>query len=176
MDPYDYDLLGLYWNDRSYIDLSLPFGLRHGTQIFQRISDAIRYVMRQNGFQVINYVDDFIGVATPTVASRSYAFLLELLEALGLDVSAKKLVAPAMNVTCLGVNIDTERRTISIPDEKLQGICGMVKAWVTKHHCSIKQLQSLLGNLLYIHKCEKQHAFSSTACLNCYAQSMTLKR
>ena len=176
MDPYDYDLLGLYWNDRSYIDLSLPFGLRHGAQIFQRISDAIRYVMRQNGFQVINYVDDFIGVATPTVASRSYASLLELLEALGLDVSAKKLVAPATNVTCLGVNIDTERRTISIPDEKLQGICGMVKAWVTKCHCSKKQLQSLLGNLLYIHKCEKQHAFSSTACLNCYAQIMTLKR
>ena len=41
-------------------------------QIFQRHSDVVRHVMRRKGFKVINYVDDFVRVATPDVARRSY--------------------------------------------------------------------------------------------------------
>ena len=67
IDPRDYDLLGLEWRNASYFDTCLPFGNRHGTQIFQRISDAVRYVMRQKGFRVLNYMDDFVGVATSDV-------------------------------------------------------------------------------------------------------------
>ena len=93
-----------------------------------------------------------IGVVTPTVASRSYVFLLDLLNTLVLNISVKELFLPFTNVTCLGVNIDTECRTVSIPDEQLHIICDLVMGWLTKRHCSRKQLQSLLGNLLYIHK------------------------
>ena len=41
VDPVDYDLLGLYWGAH-YVDSCLPFGSRHGTSIFQRVSDAVR--------------------------------------------------------------------------------------------------------------------------------------
>ena len=41
IDPIDYDLLGLQWND-ACIDTWLPFGARHGSQFFQRASDAFR--------------------------------------------------------------------------------------------------------------------------------------
>ena len=64
IDPFDFDLLGLRWRDVTYVDTCLPFGSRHGMQIFQRISDAVRFIMRRDGYDVINYVDDFIGVAT----------------------------------------------------------------------------------------------------------------
>ena len=64
IDPGDLDLLGLTWRDVTYVDTCLPFGSCHGMQIFQRISDAVRHVMRQHGFTVINYVDDFVGIAT----------------------------------------------------------------------------------------------------------------
>ena len=43
IDPGDYDLLGLHWN-AVFFDMCLPFGSTHGSQNFQRVSDAVRYV------------------------------------------------------------------------------------------------------------------------------------
>ena len=49
--------------------------------------------------------------------------------------------------------IDMINRTISIPPEKLQEIVILCKNWASKTYCSKKDLQSLLGSLLYITKC-----------------------
>ena len=155
LDPSDYDVLGLKWKDLTYFDTCLPFGSRHGTQIFQRLSDAIRHMMRRLGFDVINYVDDFVGVGTPCVARRSYDALIELLQKLGLEVSSKKLVPPSTKATCLGIEINSEECTVAIPPDKLRQICDMVDAWRHAKFCSKNQLQSLLGNLLYVQKCVK---------------------
>ena len=38
LDPSDYDLLGLSWDDSAFINICLPFGAGHGMQIFQCIS------------------------------------------------------------------------------------------------------------------------------------------
>ena len=67
VDPGDYDLLTLEW-DGTYVDTCLPFGTRHGSQIFQRISDAVRFLMRQTGFCIIDYIDDSIGIGVTSVA------------------------------------------------------------------------------------------------------------
>ena len=153
IDPGDLDLLGLTWRDTTYVDTCLPFGSRHGSQIFQCSNDAVHHVMRQHGFTVVNYVDDFVGIATPSIARRSYVFLQELLARLGLDISKKKLVAPCTKVVCLGIEVDMRQRTVSIPEEKMHRISDMVDAWLPKRVCSKRELQSLLGNLLYVHKC-----------------------
>ena len=153
IDPFDYDLLGLKWRDVTFFDTCLPFGSRHGTQIFQRLSDAVRYMMRREGFDVINYVDDFVGIDVPSVARRSYDRLCAILGELGLDVSVKKLVAPCTKAICLGVEIDTVQKTIAIPEDKMRRIEDILQEWKSKTFASRQQLQSLLGNLLYIHKC-----------------------
>ena len=59
IDPGDYDLLGLH-KHRAYVDTCLPFGTWHGSQIFQRLSDAVRYMKCQKGFRVIDYIDDYV--------------------------------------------------------------------------------------------------------------------
>ena len=155
LDSSDYDLLGIKWNDLTYFDTCLPFGSRHGTQTFQHLSDAIRHMMLQLGFDVLNYVDDFVGIGTPSIARRSYVALIELLQKLGLEVSAKKLVPPSTKAVCLGIEIDSENCTVAIPPDKLRQICDMVNEWRQLHFCSKRQLQSLLGNLLYVQKCVK---------------------
>ena len=60
VDPGDLALLGL--NHQSYfIDLSVPFGCRHGSVFFEKVTDSIRYIMRQQGFpHLYNYVVDLI--------------------------------------------------------------------------------------------------------------------
>ena len=152
IDPLDYDLLGLCW-DATYVDTCLPFGSRHGSQNFQRISDAVRYALRCQGHCVTNYIDDFVGYGTPAVARRSYDCLRNVLERLGLTISKSKLVPPTTQAICLGILIDTVAGTIAIPDQKLRQIKESVISWQQKDRCSRRQLQSLLGQLLYVHKC-----------------------
>ena len=152
IDPMDYDLLGLYW-DGFYVDKNLPFGTRHGSQFFQCTSDAVRYVMRQRGFDVLNYIDDFLGFGVPSVAKKSFDALFEIMTELGLTISAKKLIYPATKAVCLGIEIDTVQGTLAIPNDKLGQIKAEVTAWSGKNKCTKRQLQSLLGLLLYISKC-----------------------
>ena len=109
--------------------------------------------MRQKGHTIIDYIDDYVGVGVPSVAS--YATLLQVMSNLGLTVSEKKLVAPSMQVTCLGVMINTVEGTIAIPPEKLQQINDTVVDWFGKSVVSKRQLKSILGLLLYVHKCVK---------------------
>ena len=49
IDPGDYDLLGLQCCD-AYVNTCIPFGTRHRSQIFQHLSNAVLYVMRQGDF------------------------------------------------------------------------------------------------------------------------------
>ena len=91
VDPGDYDLLGLEWQG-ACVNTCVPFGTRHGSQIFQRLSDAVRYMMRQKGYAMIDYIDDYVGIGVPSVAWKSYDTLTHLMRELGLTISEKKLV------------------------------------------------------------------------------------
>ena len=51
VDPGDIDLLGFKSKNKYFLDLSIAFGYWIGSQIFQRCTDAIRFIMSQHGFQ-----------------------------------------------------------------------------------------------------------------------------
>ena len=113
--------------------------------------------MRRHG--IINYVDDYVGFGVPSDARASVDLLFDLLQKLGLTVSQKKLVPLTTSVVCLGVEINTLTDTVSIPADKLRQIADTVKQWKNKKTCTKHQLQSLLGHLLYIHKCVRPAHF-----------------
>ena len=75
--------------------------------------------MKSQGYDVINYIDDFICFGTISTAKPSFDALTKLLQKLGLNISTKKLVQPATKVVCLGVEVDTENFTVAIPTEKI---------------------------------------------------------
>ena len=155
IDPGDIDLLGILHRDL-FLDGSLPFGFRLGSGFFERCSDAIRFIMKQHNHNaLLNYIDDLISIGLPSKIHQSYKFLLSLLKDLGLEVSDSKLVPPSTCVTCLGIQVDTVNKTLSIPQEKLQEIKTLCKAWTHKKVVTKQQYQSLLGSLLYITKCIK---------------------
>ena len=89
--------------------------------------------MTTQGHNVINYIDDIIGFGTVFTANTSFCTLQALLQKLGFNISIKKLVQPA-------------KSSIS---RKLSNILEMCQNWSKKSHCTKKQLQSLLGCLLY---------------------------
>ena len=158
IDPSDIDLLGIKFENHCFLDRSVPFGSRHGSQIFQRCTDAIRFIMAQQGFPLLwNYIDDLICTGLPSKIHKSFAFLQQLLQQLGLQISAKNCVSQYISsvLTKLGILINTVHRTISIPPTKLQDIVHLRKNWSTKTYASKKDFQSLLGSLLYITNCIK---------------------
>ena len=71
---------------------------------------------------------------------------------LGLTISDKKMVSLSTKVVCLGILINTDEGTVSIPPDKLCQIIDTVHQWLNRAFCTKRQLQSILGLLLYVHK------------------------
>ena len=158
LDPLDYDLLGLR-QDGWFLDTCLPFGFRHGSALFQRLSDAVRHMMCQRDYDVINYIDDILGIELPSRSDASFDALHSLLLQLGFEICQNKLVKPATCVNCLGILVNTEHFTLSLPAEKLQEILQKCMLWQGKKYATKRQLQSLLGSLLYVTKCVRSSRF-----------------
>ena len=156
VDPADIDLLGLQVDQRHFLDVLTLLGYRNGSLFFQRCSDAIRYIMASHGFpDLFNYSDDLIYVGLPSQIDAAFDFLMSLLSDLGLEVSTKKLVSPSTSVVCSGYpNRHPGENYIHSP-EKLAQIVDLCSLWADKSYCSKRDLQSLLGHLLYIAKCVK---------------------
>ena len=74
VDPRNYDLLGVNWGV-TFIDTRILFGSRHGSQFFQRASNAVRL----RDVNIINYIDDFLGYGTPSVARQSFDTLVDVM-------------------------------------------------------------------------------------------------
>ena len=153
IDPLAYPLCGLTWNDVTYVDVSVAFGLKIGAAACQMCTDVITFKLRQQGAWVMNYLDDYVGVANKEKADSQFQSLLNILQQVGLPVNEKKLEPPSSVITCLGIEIDAKNGKITIPNNKLQEIQQICKIWSTKKMATKKQLQSLIGKLLYIHKC-----------------------
>ena len=121
----------------------------------QRLTNTVHYIMRKNGHCIIDYIDDYVGVGVLNSASRLYHFLIDLMRKLVLTISDMKLVKPGTRVVCLGVLINSVQGTIAIPEDKLDQVNRTVQEWLGKNVCTKRQLQSILGLLLYVHKCVK---------------------
>ena len=150
IDPRDYFLMGLK-QEKYFLDTCLAFGFRHGSGIFQRLSDAVRFIMTSQGYDVINYIDDVIGFGTTSTADSSFRLLKTTLENLGFEISMKKLVRPSTKVTCLGVEVDTKNFTVAVPQEKLEKILVTCQEWQDRKTCKKKRVTVLIGQfIIYI--------------------------
>ena len=63
---------------------------RSGSALFQRLSDAVQYIMAQQGHSVTNYIDDIIGHSVISKSQESFEALRALLLDLGFDISEKR--------------------------------------------------------------------------------------
>ena len=153
IDPADSLHLGICWQDKYYLDQNLPFGAVHGTAIFQRITDFIRFLMAQKGFTVYNYIDDMYSCIHQDKAQQAFELLQEIIVNLGLPLNEKKVLAPAKSMSIMGILVDIDERTFSIPRGKLNEIYEECARTMLKSQLAKKELQSLLGKLLYISRC-----------------------
>ena len=155
VDPSAYPLLCLKWNDVTYVDVSVVFGIKIGAVACQMCMDVIMHTLHKQGAWIMNYLDDYIGVANEFKAESQIQSLMNILQQVGLPVNPTKVEPPSSVITCLGIQINAREGVISIPPQKLKEIQEICKSWHTKKFANKKQLQRFVGKLLYMHKCIK---------------------
>ena len=154
VDPADSLKFGLKVNIQYFLDKSVDFGWVHGTASYQLISDAVAYLMRDQ-VRLHCYIDDYMAVLPRVEANIVFQNLCKLLNELDLPLNTSKLTPPTKNVTYLGIDIDVNNSTLSIPQAKLHEIREECIKVSTRKYLkrSKRSYQSLMGKLLYIQKC-----------------------
>ena len=175
VNPGDVPFLALRWKGQIFLDLSYSFGNRAAMYGSQRSSDALAWMVRTKlspapglpnkgsscrcvarcqcgSNRVIAYVDDFIGACPVSQANHIWNTFLELLDKLGLKPSETKghLCPPSHEITALGILVNLQENTLSIPPDKLQKAIVLLQDWVNRSMATKRMLQKLLGVLLHL--------------------------
>ena len=108
----------------------------------------MQFTINQKGHNINTYIDDIIGYSLCSQANSTSNTFHSLLEELRITISKAKLVPPSTKVTCLGIQIDTPH----YPYPQTNSLKSRILAR-NGTKCKKRELQSLLGSLLYISKC-----------------------
>ena len=157
--PQDYQLLGMCWNGKYYIDTRLPFGSRSSPFIFNSFADALAWILIFvcGVPHVLHYLDDFF-IAAPRCSGLCQSYINDvknMFSYLGVPIAEEKLQGPTTCITYLGIEIDSNDMATRLPEEKLHEIKLLLSDWVTKRKCSKRQLLSLIGKLSFAAKVVK---------------------
>lgn len=153
--PEDRWLLGMKWRDQTYVDTCLPFGLRSAPLIFTAVADALEMIVRQRGIQWIwHYLDDFITMGAPGAqeCEHNRQTFLQTCDYLGVMVAQEKCMGPSTCLTFLGIEIDTIKMELRLPEDKLVRVREVVTNWLGRKAGRRREIESLLGLLQHAAK------------------------
>lgn len=102
---------------------------------------------------IVNYIDDFAGAEYPELALKAYCILDKVLKSCGLLESVSKSVAPSCCMSFLGVLLNTLSMTLEVTQDRLKEILELLTSWVDKVVANKKEVQSLVGKLVFVAAC-----------------------
>jgi len=156
--PQDRWLLGMVWQDKLYVDTTLPFGLRSAPKIFTAVADAVEWILKRRGVRfIIHYLDDFLMVGGQEYAACAAQLktVLNTFEELGLPIAMNKLEGPTVCLTFLGFELDSVAMEVRLPPDKLAEVQSLMQKWSHKDSCLKRELESLVGKLAHACKVVK---------------------
>ena len=148
--PRDRYLLGMEWQGRVLIDGALPFGLRSAPLLFTALGDAVQWAVEKEGVSCAgHYIDDFVTDGGPSSGEcgRNLGKLKALCARVGLPLEEEKEEGPAVLITFLGMELDSEKLQIRLPGEKLGEMRAILRSWRGMKSCRKRDLLSIVGVL-----------------------------
>ena len=138
--------------DHSYKFRAMPFGLNVAPWTFTRLTKAVLKPLRQRGFFAAAYLDDWIVWGrSMEEAKRGIRACLRELRGRGFLINWKKSsLLPSRKITYLGVEWDTNRSTIKIPQETQKRALNKLELMLSSDLVSCRQIESLVGLLNFI--------------------------
>lgn len=144
---------GFKWNIQgenvTLRDTKLPFGAKLAPGIFHRITQAVKRMMARRGYnQLVVYLDDFLIVSESLeTCAEALQCLILLLRKLGFAIHWGKVVDPTTKIVFLGIELDSVKMTLSLPEDKLGQLTAELRTFMSRKRVSKRQLQSLAGRL-----------------------------
>ena len=132
----------------------MPFGARASSFHMQSVANCITDTLALYGIHSRMYLDDLI-ILSPNRqrADSDYAVARELFRELGLPEAMDKAQPPTQRIKWLGIMVDAAEMTLSIPEDKVATVLQKVKHHYHQPYITKRNLQSLLGHLLFVAKC-----------------------
>ena len=147
------------WQGRVFVDGNLPFGLRSAPLLFTALCDVIQWVSLELGATWVgHYIDDFvtIGPAGTEVCGSNLRHLKGTCGRLGMPLDEAKEEGPTAVLTFLGIEVDSNRQIIRLPEDKLEAMQSSFKHWRGMKSCRKRDLLSIIGSLS--HACKAVRA------------------
>ena len=119
--PSNQRLLAIQWEGATYIDRPLPFSLRSAPKLFSALTDTMMWFLNKRGVETaLHYLDDFLILGSPgsTACQEALDITLALCGELGFPIAPEKTEGPSSSLVFLGIEIDTERQILCLPDDK----------------------------------------------------------
>lgn len=149
--PDDFELLGFQIEGSFYFDKTLPFGLSYSCQLFEKFSSALQWIL-ESKFKVshcVHVLDDFLFIGQPNT-KECYDALLSfytLATDINLPIKSEKTVLPTTTITFLGLELDSVKFEVRLPEDKLVDMRRKICTFKKKRSATLQELQSLIGLL-----------------------------
>ncbi|VDH97584.1 Hypothetical predicted protein [Mytilus galloprovincialis] len=151
--PADFDLLGIFFDGKYYINKCLPEGCSISCALFEKFATFLhKTVALKAGIETLDhYLDDFFfaGESSTDNCTILMDTFNEVCRQLGVPLAENKTVGPTTCITFLGLEIDTVLMLVRIPPEKLDKLKFMLDQVLSKKKMALKELESITGLMAF---------------------------
>ena len=126
--PHDRPLLGMQWKEGIFIDGTLPFGLCSEPNIFSAVADGLMWMVQSQGFvHSLHCLDDFLFLGPSNSPNCEQALVQNI-------TVVQRDEGPSTTLTFLGIEIDSGRGQLRLPQDKLSDLTHLLNYWMHCHH------------------------------------------
>ena len=173
LHPSQYHLTGFSWRNKIYYDLCLPMGASSSCRIFERFSNALKFILIHR-FQIVNVtkiLDDFLFVSSSKLTCQRYLdIFIDLCQTINIPLAKHKTVAPTNEIIFLGIQINSTKMIAQLPEDKLHNYKLAVEKFYDRKKFSLKEFQSMIGKLQFatcvipVGRCFLRRLYNATIC------------
>ena len=142
----------VFWIEhRAYMFKRMPFGLTTAPWVFTRLMRAVKRFLRRKGVRVNSFIDDFlIWARSKERAALHLEWTKRVLVWLGFRINIKKTsTTPSQQITYLGVDLDLQNLTMSLPPAKVSHLVSLSFSTTQRQFVSRADLESLIGLVIF---------------------------
>jgi hypothetical protein len=142
--------LRFQWETAIFEFAALPFGLASAPFICTQLLGVVAKALERQGVILVRYLDDFLLIADSkehclTMLRTTLRTLIEF----GLAANPDKTVAPTRRIEFLGIDLDSNTRTLCCPPRRLEELRACISSCLKQRRLSRVQSQRLLGKLSF---------------------------
>ena len=140
-----------YWDDSLYQFTCLPMGFSLSPSIFSRLMHTLVTHVIEQGFSIIDYLDDFLGIQMDFYSAKeACSFLSSVLDRAGHTINIiKSILNPVQIIEFLGFVLNSLNMSVSLPTLRCEEIIAKCKRVLdSPGPWKIREIASLIGSFV----------------------------